>query len=137
MFLGKAKMEGGLFINPIIYSELATQMESKEKLEEFLKDTGIEVENVEKQAAFEAGEKFEEYLKNRGDKFQCPKCGEKNSINCEKCKKKMSYRQHIAPDFMIGSHAKNQADQLLSFDKGFFRNYFSGLKLNALNSQNE
>ena len=38
-------------------------------------------------------------------------------------------RQRILADFLIGSHAFHEADQLLTRDRGFYRRYFSGLMI--------
>jgi predicted nucleic acid-binding protein len=37
--------------------------------------------------------------------------------------------QRAAPDFLIGAHALLQCNGLITFDDGFFREYFKGLKL--------
>jgi predicted nucleic acid-binding protein len=39
-------------------------------------------------------------------------------------------RNRIMTDFLIGGHALEQAHQLLSRDRGFYQNYFTGLKIN-------
>jgi predicted nucleic acid-binding protein len=38
-------------------------------------------------------------------------------------------RERIAADFLIGAHAQVLSDRILTRDRGFYREYFSGLKV--------
>lgn len=38
-------------------------------------------------------------------------------------------REHLVPDFLIGAHARRQADRIAAIDRGYLRRYFPGLKV--------
>jgi predicted nucleic acid-binding protein len=69
------------------------------------------------------------YLKNRGNTLQCSRCGAKLGVSCQDCGAIICTKQNIIPDFLIGDHALVTAGKLLTRDRGFYRAYFSGLKI--------
>lgn len=123
--LHEASEEGALLINPIISAELAADpfFGSVEALDAFLDDTGITVDGLSTEIALTAGTAFQSYLDRRGDDLQCSQCGHETTFSCPGCEEAITARQHIASDFLIGAHAET-ADRLLTFDSGFFREYF-------------
>ena len=126
--LGDLNQKGSLFINQIVYTELAAYFETKQKLDKFIEKTGIKIEEANREASYSAAQKYSRYLENKDERFQCPECGSKNKIECKECENSLNKRQHIAPDFIVGSHAEKQADQLATFDNGVHREYFSDLE---------
>lgn len=123
--LGRAYDKGSIYINDVVYAELAADpfFESTDHLDSFLEDTGISVERMAEGTLFRAGEYFQKYLQNRGEELQCPSCGERTLFECPSCGRNIQARQHIPSDFLIGSCAEN-FDSLVTFDKGFFGEYF-------------
>jgi predicted nucleic acid-binding protein len=43
------------------------------------------------------------------------------------CARNKGSRERVAPDFLIGAHALQQCDVLLTTHGGFFRRHFKGL----------
>ncbi len=133
--LGKAYDEGSIYINTVVYSELAADpfFDSRSYLDTFLEDTRISVKKMEKDTLFKAGEYFQMYLQDRGEELQCPSCGERTIFKCPRCERKIQSRQHIPSDFLIGSCAE-KFDRLVTFDKGFFREFFDIEEINTIQS---
>ncbi len=121
--------KGQLIICEIVYAELASQFQSEEDLKEFLKDTGIKLVHSSKEALYEAGRRWRKYTKNKRQLLQCPKCGQLVKVSCKKCHFKITARQHIISDFIIGAHALKHAKVLLSRDRGYYKTYFTDLKV--------
>lgn len=123
--LQAASEAGKIAINPVVNSELAADSTfgSRDELEYFLSDTGLVLESITAAMSYRAGESFRTYLDRRGDYLECPSCGHETGLDCPACGTSISARQHVAADFLIGAHAE-AADRLLTFDEGFFRDYF-------------
>ncbi len=71
----------------------------------WFRDLGIAFDPVGEKAAIHAGRLHTRYLK------------------------RTKSRRRLVVDLLIGAHALFQADQLLSRDRGYYRDYFQGLKL--------
>jgi predicted nucleic acid-binding protein len=100
-----ARREGQLVICEVVYGEVARGFESSAELDKILERLGIWFESITKEAAFRAGKAFSQYRKRGGP------------------------RTKLIPDFLVASHALEQANRLATEDRGYYREYFSGLKL--------
>lgn len=103
--LETAFQSGSLVINEIVYAELAPQFDDRHTLDNILEGLGIRIVLIDKETAFAAGQLWKKYRAPRGNK------------------------RRILADFLIGAHALNCADTLLTRDRGFYRRYFKSLKI--------
>jgi predicted nucleic acid-binding protein len=104
---------GALVICEAVYAELASRFASQPHLDEVLNESQIRVEPVGRAAAFLAGQMFHAY-RTMGGK-----------------------RDRIITDFLIGSHAAQQAGRLVTRDRGFYRQYFGNLTVIDPTARNE
>jgi len=103
--LETAFQSGSLVINEIVYAELAPQFDDRHTLDNILEGLGIRIVLIDKETTFAAGQLWKKYRAARGNK------------------------RRILADFLIGAHALNCANTLLTRDRGFYRQFFKGLKI--------
>lgn len=120
---------GNLAISPIVYSELLVFFLKKhelkiatEKLEELLNDMDIQILDFIKEDFILSAQTWQNFSDIK--QIICPKCGTANQFNCKKCNSQVFWRNHIITDFLIGAHAQNHADVLLTRDIGYYKKYF-------------
>src|ERR1044072_2915240 len=94
---------GLLVICDIVYPELSGHFQRQSDCDEFLESNEIRVTALTREAHFLAGQAWRTYRRNGGK------------------------RNRILSDFLIGAHAQKQAQQLLSRDRGFYRELFPEL----------
>lgn len=129
--IANAVSRGPTVICQVVYAELAATFGSLEEVTGFLHDMQISVEGFSAEATFAAARAWKSYAARRGTQTECPRCGHKSTITCPSCQAPLAWRQHIIADFLVGGHASEQADCLLTRDFGYFRSYFPSLRLIA------
>ncbi len=105
--LEAALAHGGLCVCAVVVAELGRYFADEQSLLEFLQACQIDHDPMSMDAALEAARIMRGYARNKGP------------------------RERTAPDFLIGAHAIQQADALLTTDAGFFRHYFESLNVIA------
>jgi predicted nucleic acid-binding protein len=100
-----ALSQGGACVCAVVVAELGRYFASAQDLLDFLSDCQIDHDPIDLPSAVEAARIMREYARNKGP------------------------RERVAPDFLIGAHASQQADALLTTDASFFRQYFQKLKV--------
>jgi predicted nucleic acid-binding protein len=105
--LEEAALVGPIYINDIVYAELAIRYERIEDLDAMLEQAAIEIAPTPREALFLAGKAYRRYRHSGGA------------------------RAGVLPDFFIGAHAAVANWPLLTRDVRRYRNYFPKIVLIA------
>lgn len=108
--LSKASATGDLIACDVVWAEASAHFADKTKFRKVMSDLGIAFSPMSADAAIRAGELW--CVARREDK-----------------RRGKPTRTAITPDFMVGAHAFEFADALISRDRGFLRKWFTDLKI--------
>ena len=101
--LRRCIIEGKVIACDIVWAETAANFKSEEDFRKVMGHLEIEFSPLKEAAAFRAGHLWKSY------------------------RDKTPGKTKIIADFLIASHARCQAERLLSRDRGFYRGYFKDL----------
>jgi predicted nucleic acid-binding protein len=127
--MGDLSAKYNLVIPKLVYGELSLVFRDSKKLNSFLSDTGIIIDDVEPKAYILAAKRWDKYNKRRI--FICQSCGSKlEKLICRGCDDEIKIRQHILTDFIIGAYALHTEEQkIVTSDKGYYSTYFPDLTI--------
>ena len=103
--LDRCAAEGSLIASAAVWSETAAAFAEASAFERAMRDLGVSFSPLTEAAANRAARQWRSYRQQGGR------------------------RDRITSDFLIGAHALVCAERLLTRDRGFFRQYFSGLQV--------
>lgn len=103
--LRDAYNKGSIIVCPVVYAELSFAFTSQESIDSALAQLNIKISPFSTKSLYRSGQIMKKY------------------------KSKGGHRERVVPDFMIGAHAIEHAEALLTRDRGFYRDYFKGLKI--------
>jgi predicted nucleic acid-binding protein len=105
--LGRLRQDGVLWINDIVYAELAARIDTETSLQATLTALNLRLQRIPAEALFIAGRAFHRYRRKGGS------------------------RTMLLPDFFIGAHAQVARLPILTRDSRPYRHYFPKVQIIA------
>ncbi len=106
-----ALSEGPVVVCDAVVSEVTAGLGRGSEVMDVVEEMGISYLPTELRAAIRAGEMQRRYNERK------------------RKTKTLDMPKRVVPDFLVGAHALLQCKGLITRDKGFFREYFKGLKI--------